>query len=62
MEGRSKFKNGNQVASVWVLEDPANPDEPTYQIVPITASIWAPEKIFLKYDRIVFTGEVGEDS
>jgi len=48
--------------TLQAVVDPDDPTQPAYQVVPIAATIWAPDKIFLNYDKIVFIGGVGEDS
>jgi len=52
----------HDVYTVQVVADPDNPSEPIYQVVPLEFSIWGPDKIVLNYDKIVFIGDVGENS
>ena len=47
---------------VQAVSDPSSPDKSLYQVVPLKASVWSPDKIYLNYDNIVFIGEVGENS
>jgi hypothetical protein len=47
---------------VQAVSDPSSPDKPLYQVVPLSASVWSPDKIYLNYDNIVFIGNVGEGS
>ena len=48
--------------TVQVLENPDDPSQIKYRVLPIEASLWGPKKIFLNYDKIVFIGEVSEES
>ena len=52
----------SDVYTVQTGVDPEDPANPVYQIVPLEFSIWGPSKIVLNYDKVVFIGEVGEDS
>jgi len=48
--------------TIQIAVDPDDPTQQTYQLVPMRESLWAPEKIYLNYDNIVFIGDVGEGS
>jgi len=48
--------------TIQAIFDAEAPDQTGYQVVPLENSIWSPNKIFLNHDKIVFTGDVGEDS
>ena len=50
------------VHSLQAVPDPENPDQVLPQLVPLDLSVWAPDKININRDEIVFTTSVGKDS
>lgn len=50
------------VYTVQVVPDESSPDGTAIRLAPLRSAIWAPNKIFLNYDSILFIGPVGEGS
>lgn len=52
----------HDVFAIQTVVNPERPDLPTAQIVPLSDSLWGPEKLILNRDKIVFMGKVGDNS
>ena len=50
------------IFAVQTVVDPEFPNVPTAEIVPLKDALWAPEKLILNKDKIVFIGRVGDNS
>jgi len=63
--GRLSYFPRLTLSNVYTIQATVDSDDPTqisYQIIPLTLSVWSPGKLFLNYDNILFIGDVGEDS
>ena len=63
--GRISYFPRLTLEDVYVIQavlNPTSPDQQRYQVVPLKASIWSPDKIFLNYENIVYIGRVGDGS
>jgi len=44
------------------VENPEAPGQTSLQVVPLSVSIWAPDKLFLNPDQVVVISKISEDS
>lgn len=50
------------VYTIQVVSDDTSPDGTALRLVPLSSAVWAPKKIYINYDNVLFIGKVGEAS
>lgn len=53
------------LTDAYILQAAANPDDPankTFQLAPLKEALWAPDKIYLNKENIIFTASIRPDS
>ncbi|MBI2010905.1 MAG: hypothetical protein HYS89_01585 [Candidatus Colwellbacteria bacterium] len=62
--GRISYFPRLALRDVYVLQGTGatDPTQPSLQIVPMSSTVWGPDRLVLNYDQVVFIGKVGADS
>ena len=63
--GRLSYFPRTTISNVYTIQrvaDPKDPSKTSLQVVPLSVSVWGPDKLVLNRDKIILLGRVGEDS